>query len=232
LAAGPRMPWYRTRWHRGGCHNEGTPRPRRARRRAVRRRRLQDRPGTSTSAPARSCTARSSRGNGVRTTPRPRSNGCDSLPWKARKAPTGVVGKAATNVARVAWPFDYSRPGARGVRPCGRARARRPPTKFAPSSPRRRSCQLFDIPAHSPGPMLLTPAPMSSGRRQVGWRGGRRPQRQDPTRRSQRVAEQKPNSAPTCPDLPRRKRPYPHRSMRMRTSTVASTPHSAVAMGQ
>src|SRR5450759_1373414 len=78
--------------------------------------------------------------------------------WKARKAPTGVVGKVATNVARVASPFDYSRPGAGHVRPHGRARARRPPTKFAPCSPRRRSCQPFDIPAHSPWPTLLTPA--------------------------------------------------------------------------
>ena len=158
-----------------GCRSEGTPRPRRARRRAVRRRRLQDPPGKSTSAPARSDTARSIRGSGVHTGPRPRSNGCDSLPWEARKAPTRVVGKAATNVARAASPFDYYRPGAGGVRPHGRARARRPPTKFAPWSPFRRSRQSSDILARSPGPKLLTPVPMRSGRIWVGWRGGRRP---------------------------------------------------------
>src|ERR1017187_67371 len=85
--------------HAPRCHSEGKPRTRQARRRAVRRLLLLGPPGTSPSAPVSSGTAKSLRGNGVRTTPRPWARRCDSLLLAEWKAPAGVVGNGLTNVA-------------------------------------------------------------------------------------------------------------------------------------
>ena len=91
-------PWLPCRRVPRNCARSA-PRSSPSRRRAVRHLLLPVPPGTSTSAPVSSGRAKSSRDSGVRTPPRPRAHGCDSLLLVAWKAPAGVLGNGAIFVA-------------------------------------------------------------------------------------------------------------------------------------